>query len=139
MCDTSAYLSIGSDDPEIILLRGGYYTDFPNQSKWIAFNPALASFLGWRPCPNNRFAWLNDSSEKMVESVFWRSGNINEFSRDRYEVSEGWMVIASKKAIEDLREVAILYSHKMIMRRMENNLLDTSHRTYRITHYKQAE
>ena len=136
MHNSEDYPALGSEDQEIILMRGGYYIDFPNKSQWIAINPALAIKLGWEPCSNGYFAWQNDIGEKMVESVYWHSGNISGFSRSNYEASEGWIVIASKRAIEDLRKVSLLYSHKMVIRSTENNIIDRSHRTYIVTQFK---
>ena len=135
MRNSSDYLSMGYDDPEIILLRGGYYTDFSNKNRWIAINPALAALLGWRPCSDGYFAWQNSAGEMMVESIFWRSGNINGSSRDHYEASEGWLVVASEKALDEICELAELFVHKKIIRRYESDLLDTSHMAYQVKGY----
>lgn len=130
MRDTSDYLRLGWKDPELILVRGGYYTDFSNKSHWIAINPALAAFLELSPCKEGYFAWEDERGEKMVESVYWQSGNVNGSSRNRYEASEGWLVVANPKIIEKLLAKEQVYIHKYVMRRMENNPLDTSHYAY---------
>lgn len=130
MRDTSDYLRLGWKDPELILVRSGYYTDFSNKSHWIAINPALATFLEMNPCKNGYFAWEDEKGEKMVESVYWQSGNINASSRNRYEASEGWLVVANPKMMEKLLDKEQVYMHKYVMRRMENNPLDTSHYAY---------
>lgn len=135
MCDTSDYLRLGWKDSELILIRSGYYTDFSNKSHWIAINPALAGLLELRPCKNGCFAWENDHGEKMVESVYWQSGNINGSSRGRYEASEGWLVVANPLIMEKISAMEQVYIHKYIMRRMENNLLDTSHNAYVVKKY----
>lgn len=136
MHDTSAYLSFGWGDPELILLRGGYYTDFSNKSHWIALNPAFAAMVGLSPCEDGYFAWRDADGEKVVESVYWQSGNINGSSRDHYEASEGWMVVMKKELFEAVCEMDKVYIHKMVMRRYSENLLDTSHKTYRVNEIK---
>lgn len=136
MRDTSEYLSLGWDDPDLILLRGGYYTDFSNKSHWIALNPAFATILGLRPCEDGSFAWQNADGVRVVESVYWQSGNINGSSRDHYEASEGWMVVMKKKLFESVCTKDRIYIHKLVMRRYSENLLDTSHKTYRVDDIK---
>ena len=136
MHDTSAYLSFGWDDPELILLRGGYYTDFSNKSHWIALNPAFAAMVGLSPCEDGYFAWRDADGEKVVESVYWQSGNINGSSRDHYEASEGWMVVMKKELFEAVCEMDKVYIHKMVIRRYSENLLDTSHKTYQVDEIK---
>lgn len=136
MHDTSGYLSYGWDDPELILLRGGYYTDFSNKSHWIALNPAFAAMLELKPCEDGYFAWQDADGEKVAESVYWQSGNIKGSSRDHYEASEGWMVVMKKELFEAVCEMDEVYVHKMVMRRYSENLLDTSHRTYRVEEIK---
>ncbi len=128
--DTSEYLKIGWDDPELILLRGGYFTDFSNKSHWIALNPAFAAFLNLSPCSEGYFAWQNDDGEKVVESIYWQSGNINGSARDNYEASEGWMVVMQKELFEALCKNEQVFIHKMVLRRYSTDLLDTSHKAY---------
>ncbi len=130
MRESSDYLELGWDDPEVILLRGGYYMDFSNKSHWIAFNPALAILLGLRPSVNGYFAWENERGVKVVESIYWQSGNISGASSDRYEASEGWMVVATKEIVDLIRSRNQVFLHKMVLRRYEGNLSDMSHRAY---------
>ena len=119
----------------MILIRSGYYTDFPNKSHWIAINPALATLLELSPCKDGCFAWEDERGEKMVESVYWQSGNINGSSGNRYEASEGWLVVANPKIMEKLITKGQVYIHKYVMRRMENNPLDFSHYAYVVKEY----
>lgn len=44
--------------------------------------------------------------------------------------SEGWLVVANPKMMEKLLDKEQVYMHKYVMRRMENNPLDTSHYAY---------
>ena len=135
MHETSDYLRLGWKEPELILIRSGYYTDFPNKSHWIAINPALAALLELSPCKDGYFAWEDERGEKMVESVYWQSGNINGSSGNRYEASEGWLVVANPKIMEKLITKEQVYIHKYVMRRMENNPLDISHYAYVVKEY----
>ena len=132
MQETKDYYTMGWDDPEFVLMRGGYFTDFSNRSHWIAINPALACLINLRPCKDGYFAWQNSAGEKVVESIFWQSGNINVFSRHNYEVSEGWLVLAREDILNSIFKKGRLFSHKMVIRRLSDNLLDNSHKAYTI-------
>ena len=132
MQETKDYYTMGWDDPEFVLMRGGYFTDFSNRSHWIAINPALACLINLRPCKDGHFAWQNSAGEKVVESIFWQSGNINDFSRHNYEVSEGWLVLAREDILNSIFKKGRLYSHKMVIRRLSDNLSDNSHKAYTI-------
>lgn len=129
---TSNYLNMGKDNSEAILLRGGYYTDFSNKSHWIAINPAMAFSVGWRPSNEGYFSWINNKGEKMVESIYWQSGNTNLFTRNHYESGEGWIVVATKDALAAIREIAPVYVHKKVMRRRGDNPADMTHQTLRV-------
>lgn len=134
--DTSEYLHVGWDDPELILLRGGYFADFSNKSHWIALNPAFASYLKLDPCNEGYFAWQNENGERVVKSIYWQSGNIYGSSRDHYEASEGWMVVMQKELFERVCNNEKVYSHKMVLRRYSTDLLDTSHKAYVVKEIK---
>ena len=116
--------------PDLILLRGGYFTDFSNKSHWIALNPAFAAYMNLSPCNDGFFAWQNEDGMKVVESIYWQSGNINGSARDNYEASEGWIVVMQKGLFEALCKNEQVFSHKMVLRRYSKDLLDTSHKAY---------
>ena len=116
---TSQYLRIGADDPEIIVLRGGYYACMHNKQNWIAFNPALAFYLGWMPADNGSFAWNDANGNRMVESIYWKSGNVEYRHRSNHETGVGWYVLASQSALEALKEVGNLYFHQHVSRGLE--------------------
>lgn len=130
MQPTSKYLELGEQDPEAVLLRGGYYTDFSNKSHWIAINPSLAYSMGWEPSEDGYFAWKDAKGEKMVESVYWQSGNINMFSRGSFESGEGWIVVVSKEAMAVIASMTALYMHKNVLRRRGANPADMTHYAY---------
>lgn len=116
---TSQYLRIGADDPEIIVLRGGYYACMHNKQNWIAFNPALAFYLGWVPAEDGYFAWNDADGNRMVESIYWKSGNVEYRHRSNHETGDGWYVLASQSALEALKGVGNLYSHQHVSRGLE--------------------
>lgn len=116
---TSQYLRIGADDLEIIVRRGGYYACMHNKQNWIAFNPALAFRLGWIPADNGRFAWNDANGNRMVESIYWKSGNVEYRHRSNHETGDGWYVLASQSALEALKEIGNLYSHQHVSRGLE--------------------
>lgn len=136
MQPTSKYLELGEQDPEAVLLRGGYYTDFSNKSHWIAINPALAYSLGWEPSGDGYFAWRDAKGEKMAESVYWQSGNINMFTRSSIESGEGWIVVVSKEAMAIIASMTALFLHKKVLRRRGTNPADMSHQAYSVEKMK---
>lgn len=126
---TSEYLNIGKDDPETVLLRGGYYSDFSNKNHWIAINPAMAIKFGWKPSEDGYFAWNDAEGKRMVESLYWQSGNIFRRTRNHYEVGDGWIVVASAEAMTVIRQLAPVYLHKKVLRRRGSNPEDMTHQT----------
>lgn len=130
MQPTSEYLDLGEQDPEAVLLRGGYYTDFSNKNHWIAINPALAYSLGWEPSGDGFFAWSDANGAKMAESVYWQSGNINMFTRGSFESGEGWIIVVSKEAMAAIAGLATVYVHKKVLRRRGANPAEMTHNAY---------
>ena len=126
---TSKYLNLGNEDSEVILLRGGYYVEFSVRTHWIAINPAMAYMLGWKPAADGYFAWNNDEGERMVESIYWQSGNVHKAARRRYEVGEGWFVVATKKAMNVIRKIGSVYIHKKVLRRRGSDLSNMAYQT----------
>jgi hypothetical protein len=73
-------------------------------SQWVAFNPALARSLGWKPSAEKLFGWTNESGELMVWSVFWRDGLFEEQPPHLHnEVGEGWVVLGTLEALKEVR------------------------------------
>ena len=136
--DTSEYLQTGWEDPELILLRGGYFTDFSNKSHWIALNPAFAAYLNLSPCNDGYFAWQNADGVKVVESIYWQSGNINGSARDNYEASDGWIVVMQNELFDAICKKERVFSHKMVIRRYSTDLLESSHKTYKVKEIKET-
>lgn len=73
-------------------------------TSWLAFNPGIAFQLGWNMSPQGLFRWENSSGDIMVESLFWKDGPI-EREPPKFEIcSNGWLVIASKEAVDKILE-----------------------------------
>lgn len=116
-CLTSQYLYRGIDSSDVIIVRDGYFVNHRATQKWIAINPACAYTLGWKPSQEGLFAWNDLEGERMVESVYWQCGNTHYHNRCNFETSEGWLVLASPKALEALKNFDRLFSCQMVMRR----------------------
>ncbi len=93
-------------DPEIIIVRDHRFLPISEmKTSFIAINPVLARYLNWTCESGKLFAWKNEQGETMVESVFWQSGNVNMPPPQLYsEASEGWLVIASAKALQLIQD-----------------------------------
>lgn len=113
---SSHYLKLGKSDPQLIILRGGYYSIASIKLRWIAINPTFALAMDWQPSETGLFAWDDLDGNRMVESVYWQNGNVHGRDRSNYEASEGWLVIASDKAMEAINSVSNVYLHKMVQR-----------------------
>ena len=70
-------------------------------TEWIALNPAIAAYLGWKAADGGLFRWVDTAGEVMVETLWWADGNISLTPpKNENEVGEGWIVLASRKAFE---------------------------------------
>ena len=65
----------------------------------------------------------------MVESIYWQSGNVHKAARRRYEVGEGWFVVATKKAMNVIRKIDSVYIHKKVLRRRGSDLSNMAYQT----------
>jgi hypothetical protein len=74
-------------------------------SEWLAFNPSLAQAIGWRNDSSRLFCWKL-AGDILVESLWWTDSLPSQempFYR-KTEVAEGWLVLASEKALRALEE-----------------------------------
>jgi hypothetical protein len=109
----------------IIVIREHRYNQFSLKSRWIAINPALARYLGWKPEPSKLFAWKDSNGELMAESIYWVNGNIDMVPRKNGEVGEGWFVIISKAGLEQIKnvELNLFVQKKLIRTQSEDSIL----------------
>jgi hypothetical protein len=71
----------------------------------------------------------------MVETVYWQNGNVYGRDNSNYETGEGWLVLASDKAIEAIKTVSKTYLHKLVRRGFQPNSYGFPHsmqKTYNI-------
>lgn len=128
----SKYLELKKTDEYIIIVRDGYFGNNRIKQRWIAINPLLATMLGWLPDENGNFAWKDEEGHRMLESIYWQSGNVNYHGRDTYEMGEGWYMLASPKALEQIRELGTLYVHQLVERHRETDYVTPSSREYKV-------
>ena len=112
----------------MIYMHEGYFAGNAKKSEWLTINPALINHLGWRLSNESRWIWVNENGEKMVESVYWRNGNTGYIGRANVETGEGWYILASEAALEQLAHFGTLYAHRQIIRHMKDEIgTPTSH------------
>lgn len=97
------YAAMGYNDLNLICERENWFRQFSEKAKFIAMNPQFADKLGWHLSAEGLFAWDDSHGERMVESVYWRQGNTNYRNYMMSEASEGWIVIATARAMEQIR------------------------------------
>jgi len=90
----------GATVPSLPVLEGGGWL----RPTFLAFSPAIAFELGWKPSADSLFAWKNAEGVRMVETQHWRDGNLLQLDRHgRDEVcSEGWVVLATVEGARHL-------------------------------------
>ena len=128
----SKYYDLNRMNEHIIIVRDGYFGNNRMKQRWIAINPLLASMLGWQPDNSGNFAWKDEDGHRMVESIYWQNGNVNYHGRDTYEMGEGWYVLASEEALNQIRELGTLYVHQLVERRRETGYNAPSSREYKV-------
>ena len=97
------------DDPRIfsalVLRHVADWTDSPGGG-WLALNPAVGFRLGWSIADDGIFRWVNDQGHVMVESIWWLDGRpmLLDDGLVEDEVGEGWLVLASECALDQIEE-----------------------------------
>ena len=71
---------------------------------WVAFNPRIASEMGWRCTNGGLFRWVDQAGNLMVESIWWTDGepDFNPMGGGFDEVGSGWLVVGAESAIVQL-------------------------------------
>lgn len=124
---SSNYHNISGGGYFIIVIRDHRFDRFDIKSNWIAINPALARHLGWMAEPTRLFAWKNSKGELMAESIYWSNGNIQMNPRKDAEVGEGWFVVVSENAYEQINliEQNLFLQRKLVRTKYEDSTLMT--------------
>lgn len=116
--------------PFITIINDNRFENFSLKSHWLAFNPNLAVYLGWTPSNNLEFGWENNTGETMVHSIYWSNGNMDmNPPRNNSYAGEGWIVVASKNAIAEIKNISPSFRiEKRIERQMreDNAMLSKS-------------
>lgn len=112
--------------PLIIANHAERFLDTPTHlSEWIAINPTVADLLGWRLANPSKFEWVDANNDIMVQSFYWVDGNVRmKPPQLRSQAGCGWIVTASKKAVEVLKHRSKLI-HKF---QLDRQLHDRSSR-----------
>src|SRR5258708_9737549 len=103
-CLVSEYgqLQVGEELIPLVLRHSSYGYDSPG-ADWLALNPVIGKQLGWHYSQDGLFRWVDANGNIMVESVWWKDGPMGWYrSYSREENGEGWMVIASQPAINQI-------------------------------------
>lgn len=95
-------LNIDPNEVPIIIRHLGYGFDSPGVN-WLALNPTIARQFGWHLSDEGLFRWVDNQGEIMVESVWWTDGLPDHSPPLWDEVGEGWQVVGSQAAIEQIR------------------------------------
>ena len=112
------------DDPEIsalVIRHTADWVDSPG-GDWLALNPAVGFCLGWSIADEGIFRWADDQGRVMVESMWWMDGRptLLDDGVEEDEVGEGWLVLASKSALEQIEEAfGSLTKKSAVIRRYE--------------------
>lgn len=121
------YHGISGAGHHIIVVRDHRFDMFDLKSKWIAINPALARHLGWIEEPSKLFAWKNSKGELMAESIYWSNGNIQKIPRKDSEVGEGWLVVVSENAYQQINSIEqnLFLQKKLVRTKYDESTLMT--------------
>ena len=119
--------------PSTLAVRNIHFGYDSPGADWLAFNPETARQLGWSQLGDGIFRWVDDKGDTMVESVWWADGKF-EFEptgRDHGEVGEGWIVVATEAAVEQIVERFGPLSRMSIVQRsvVENGRPETNSAT----------
>ncbi|KKN24636.1 hypothetical protein LCGC14_0892890 [marine sediment metagenome] len=97
-------LIIKSDNRDIIIQNRPLWRDI-SSSDWIALNPLIAKKLKWKISEEGLFRWVNEEGLLMVETKKWVDGFFDHQGVHFCTVGEGWIVIASQAAFEQIKSL----------------------------------
>lgn len=121
------------DDAAPLIIKNDAYWHCFTFDNWIALNPVYGFVCGWEPSPAGLMRWLGPHNEIMVETIRWQDGVVrgNRITRD--EVGEGWQVIASRAALDQLKAMVQNLQRRLVVERSltESAGKEYSYRTVR--------
>ena len=87
---------------ELFIQNEAYGYESQGQN-WVALNPDIAYQLGWKLDAFGLFRWVNEEGKFMVESMWWVDGVLDQSRPTFNEVGEGWLLLASNEAINEIK------------------------------------
>lgn len=112
----------GSDRLPTLIVYGYPLQVAIGGAEWLAFNPTIATRLGWMLSDEGVFRWVDAEGNTMVESIWWQDGPMDRQPPRSNEVTgEGWLVVASSGA-----QISILhhFSPIVMMRAVKRSFKD---------------
>ena len=85
-----------------VALRHNDYGYITPGADWLALNPWLAREVGWQVSEEGLFRWVDEAGRIMVETVWWLDGLPDQSGYSGDEVGEGWLIVASQDAWQQL-------------------------------------
>lgn len=70
----------------------------------LIFSRALAADLDWIEQNDECTMWKNKKGDICVKSVYWRDGNCEQYSSDNCETAEGWLLLITNEALNEIYE-----------------------------------
>lgn len=70
---------------------------------WIALNPTLGKLFEWRISSEGLFRWVDQYGQFMVETIWWNDGNPRQLGVHFCSLGQGWIIVASKEAMKQLK------------------------------------
>lgn len=85
---------------------GGHaYGAMVGAGDWVAFNPAIARALKWRPRTGSLFAWENAAGIRQVETIWWSRGPYYRVDTHHEALSaQGWLIVATPDAVKSIKQ-----------------------------------
>ena len=102
------YLHLHAPMDNLVIAHDPYDFETPG-APWLAFNPAVAQALGWRPIDSGWFSWEDQESNPVVESIWWCDGPMHQFNYHfnlSVEVGSGWLVLVTERGYEEIKRWA---------------------------------
>lgn len=115
------------DPTSPLIIRNEAYWHCFRFDNWIALNPVYGFACGWTPSPAGLMRWTGPDDEIRVETIRWQDGVIRGNRVTRDEVGDGWQVIASSTAVDQLKSLAP-YLERVLA--VERSLTDSDGSTY---------
>jgi len=90
------------DNCKELIIKNEFYEVFSPKTDWLALNPIIGYEMGWN-VNQTGFSWTDENSERIVESVFWSDGLVEDYNLSyKNEVGQGWVVLIHESALNEL-------------------------------------